>query len=386
MPRRARTHAYAHQNFFRQLSPGACALFFLGVFLLFAPLPLLIASDIQPERTLGIMLFWLVYSGLIAVAWAASRTVYKPLLPVAIVLTLGMSLSWALRWPGALAMPMARPGLVGVGIALIVIASYVVFVIFISGEGVRTLRMQAELLLARQIHETLAPRISVDRDRMEVLARSDASAEMGGDLIDLIERPDGGVDVFLADVSGHGVKAGVVMGMVKSAIRMRLLRTQPDDASDDLGALLSDLNRVICEVGSPEMFVTFACMRFDREVRSMEYAMAGHPPILRFSAEGGLERLDNAHLPLGIDEAQAYASTRLTCAAGDTLVLYTDGLTEAADAQSRQLGQAGFEKIAASHAGASLGAMFDAIFSDVRRHSGPAAQGDDQTLLLVRVS
>lgn len=384
MPRRARTHTYAHQNFFRQLPPGACALFFLGVFLLFAPLPMLIASDIKPERTIGITLFWLAYGGLLAVAWAASRTVWKPLLPVAILLTLCMSLSWAFRWPAALVMPMARPGLDGVGIALILIAAYVVFVIFISGEGVRTLRMQAELSLARQIHETLAPRIELRRDHLEALARSDASAEMGGDLIDFVERADGGMDLYLADVSGHGVKAGVVMAMVKSAIRMRLLHERSH--ADSLADLLSDLNRVVCQVGSPEMFVTFACLRIGPDGRAAEYALAGHPPILRVRAGGQVDSLDNAHMPLGIDEAEAYTSARVDCAAGDTFVLYTDGLTEAADPSGRQLGQAGFSKIAASNADSALGGMFDAIFRDVRRHSGTAGQGDDQTLLLARVS
>lgn len=386
MPRSQRTSTYAHQNFFRQLPPGARTLFFLGVFLLFAPLPLLVASRIGPERGLGITIFWLIYSGLIAVAWAGARTVWKPLLPAAILLTTGITLSWAFRWPPALAMPMAVPGFDGVGIALILIAAYVLFVFFISGEGARTLRMQAELTLARQIHETLAPRIESRLSHMHVMARSDASAEMGGDLIDLVRRPDGEMDLFLADVSGHGVKAGVVMGMVKSAIRMRLLRAQARGGADDLGALLSDLNRVICQVGSPEMFVTFACMRFDREARSMEYSLAGHPSILRIGADRTIERLDNAHLPLGITEDEVYTSARLSCAPGDTFVLYTDGLTEAADPSGRQLGQAGFEQIVRGHAARPLGEMFEAIFADVRSRSGKQPQGDDQTLLLARLS
>lgn len=386
MPRdRHRADAYPYQNFFRQLPSASVLMFYFGVFLLFAPLPLLVASRIGPERGLGVTLFWLVYSGLIAVAWAAARTAWKPLLPVAIALTMGISLSWAFRWPRFLAMPMVAPGFDGVGIVLILIAAYVVFVIFISGEGVRTLRMQAELSLARQIHETLAPRISMHSDRLEVLARSDASAEMGGDLIDLVERADGGVDIFLADVSGHGVKAGVVMGMVKSAIRMRLLNA--DGRPDSLGALLTDLNRVVCQVGSPEMFVTIACMRIDRVGRSMEYAMAGHPPILHFraGAQEGIERLENGHLPLGVTDADIYSSKTVACKPGDTFVLYTDGLTEASNTSGRQLGQSGFERLAASHARKPLGEMFDAILIDVRTHSGKAARGDDQTLMLVRL-
>ncbi len=388
MPRKRppRAEQYPYDSFFRRLPKSALFTFYSGVFLIFAPLPILIASRIEPAREAWLTIFWLIYGGAVAVAWAMSRTVSKRLLPVAIVMTIAMSLSWSLRWPAVLTLPVAVPGFDGAGIAMLLIGAYVIFVIFISGQGVHTLRMQAELDLARQIHETLAPRLEARLARMEVLARSDASAEMGGDLIDLVERPDGGTDLFLADVSGHGVKAGVVMGMVKSAIRMRLLRAPTTGDGSDLGSLLSDLNRVICQVGSPEMFVTFACMRFDRDARSIEYALAGHPPILRIGADGTVESLDNAHLPLGITEDEAYTSARLSCAPGDTFVLYTDGLTEATDASGRQLGQAGFEQIVGAHAARPLDAMFEAIFADVRARSGRQPQGDDQTLLLARLS
>ncbi len=386
MPRKQHSsHAYPHDDFFRQLPAMSIVMFYLGVFLLFAPLPLLVASRVGPERGWGVTIFWLIYSGLIAVLWATSRTISPRFLPVAILMTMGISLSWAFKWPGALAMPLAAPGLDGVGIVLILIAAYVVFVIFISGEGSRTLRMQAELSLARQIHETLAPEIARTSEHLDVLARSDASAEMGGDLIDLVERPPhhGGTDLFLADVSGHGVKAGVVMGMVKSAIHMRLLHAANEN--DSLGDLLTDLNRVICQVGSPEMFVTFACVRVGSDGRTIEYAMAGHPPILLVRANGSIERLDNSHLPLGIVEDGPYTSSVVRCAPGDTFVLYTDGLTEAMDREGRELGIAGFERIVASHAGTTLRGMFDEIMGGVRMHSGSAAQSDDQTLLLARL-
>lgn len=381
MARQRPVENYAHQNFFRQLSTRSALVFYLGVFLLFAPLPLLIASRIHPARELWLVVFWLCFSGLTSVAWAASRTVYKPLLPVAIVMTICISLSWAFQWPRFLAPPMAIPGLDGAGVAGILIAAYILFVVFISGEGLRTLRMQAELTLARRIHEALAPPIRRTAGAVTVLARSDASAEMGGDLIDMVERPGGGIDVFLADVSGHGVKAGVVMGMVKSAIRMRLL--DPNRAGDSLGALLTDLSRVVCQVGTPEMFVTFACLRIDGA--NVSYALAGHPPILRLDAQGRITRLENRHLPLGVHDEAEYDSEELQCATGDTFVLYTDGLTEVADASGTQLGQAGFERIAASAAAPSLEAMFDGIFDRAREHAQGGAQADDQTLMLVRI-
>ncbi|MGH7133120.1 MAG: PP2C family protein-serine/threonine phosphatase, partial [Phycisphaerales bacterium] len=211
----------------------------------------------------------------------------------------------------------------------------------------------------------------------EVVGRSAASSEMGGDLIDLVATPDR-LDVYLADVSGHGVKAGVVMAMLKSSLRMRLLRPA------DLGEVLTDLNRVLESLVEPGMFATASCLRV-RADRSCEVAMAGHLPLVCWRAgERRIELIDNEHLPLGVEGGHEFHSRTVAAAAGDVFMLLTDGLTEVQDGGGKELGMepvvAAFA--AAAGGGGTLVAMHAAVLA---RAAGHGRQIDDQTLVMLRV-
>jgi sigma-B regulation protein RsbU (phosphoserine phosphatase) len=247
--------------------------------------------------------------------------------------------------------------------------------------------MQTELSLAQEIHAALIPPIEKATPRLELYGRSVAGAEMGGDLIDMVER-DGQTDVFIADVSGHGVKAGVIMAVVKSAIRTRLASPLTKggptgvECDDALGNLFADVNRVVCELAGPGMFVTAACLRFRTEGQAL-FCGAGHGPILHFRAAiGDLSPLESEHLPLGVISDESFAARTVRAEHGDVFLLMTDGLTEVFDAEGRMLSQQPIEVLLREHARRPLGELYETIMSAVRSH-GP--QADDQTLLLVRV-
>jgi sigma-B regulation protein RsbU (phosphoserine phosphatase) len=227
------------------------------------------------------------------------------------------------------------------------------------------------------IHESIVPSISLTTPFAEVLARSLPSAEMGGDLVDAIRR-DREIDVFLADVSGHGVGAGIVMGMLKASIRTRLLA-----AGDDLGPVLRDVNRVTTDLTRPEMFATLACARV-RADRSVSYALAGHLPIFRFhAAERRWARLENEHLPLGIDADVEFTSGSLRAGASDLLVFLTDGLIEVMDARGVQFGLERIANVLASFTDTTPAAIAQALLDAARAHG---TQTDDQSVLIVRVA
>ena len=111
------------------------------------------------------------------------------------------------------------PSLAGLAVIAAIAFGYVLFVVFISRRGREAVRLMTEVALAQEIHASLVPALQHADDRLQVDASSTASGEMGGDLVDMVER-GATTDLVLADVSGHGVKAGVVMGMVKAALRM----------------------------------------------------------------------------------------------------------------------------------------------------------------------
>jgi serine phosphatase RsbU (regulator of sigma subunit) len=244
----------------------------------------------------------------------------------------------------------------------------------------RTQAARAELDVARRVHESIVPPIDLRIPGVRVLARSRASSTMGGDLIDVVRR-DGELDLFVADVSGHGVKAGIVMAMLKSAVRTRL------GSGGTLGEILADVNRALEGLTDPSMFATLACVRIrpgagGDGVAAVEYALAGHLPIFHVRTGGVVHDLCNECLPLGIEPSERYVAGRITAERGDALVLATDGLVEVHGRDGREFGLGALRQAVRSMAASDLEAMHSGIMGRVDAH-GP--QIDDQTLAVARI-
>ena len=234
--------------------------------------------------------------------------------------------------------------------------------------------LEAEMTLARDIHATLVPPVNRTAPHLELFGKSLPSSAMGGDLLDVVES-DGKTGVFVADVSGHGVKAGVVMGMVKSAVRTQLLAPTP------LAVLLSNLNQVLLQLDHPEMFVTLACMRL-KDASTAEYLLAGHLPILHYRSQDRIIRqLCNQHVPLGMFANADYGSQTVTFTPGDLFVLLTDGLTEIENENGEEFGLQRIETLVTKGATRALAELYQLVTSAARQFG---KQTDDQTLLLVR--
>jgi hypothetical protein len=264
---------------------------------------------------------------------------------------------------------------------LLMAVSYACFLWFMNGTAARYLRARAEIELARQIHQVLVPAVSMTIGEFEFAGFSVPSGEVGGDLVDVVPLPrlppSGGPDAwfgYVADVSGHGVSSGVVMGMFKSALRMRLLHRGP------LAVLLADLNRVLFPLKSGSMFVTLSCVRWEEP--SLEYAVAGHLPILRVRhGAREAEEMTTPQIPIAMFEEYPFTSAALTCERGDLLALITDGLTEVFDVRDVELGIERVKQILVASAARPLREIADEIVAAARAHG---RQIDDQTLLLIR--
>src|SRR5215813_11570525 len=144
-----------------------------------------------------------------------------------------------------------------IGCLFAILVGYVLFVRFVRKQGLRYFRVQTEIELAEQIHRSLVPAIARHTSQHEFYGVSAPSGEMGGDLVDVVQDSNKRI-AYLADVSGHGVPSGVLMAMVKSAVRMRL------GASCEPQVLLEDLNRVISDLMAAEMFVTVAFVSLEK--------------------------------------------------------------------------------------------------------------------------
>jgi len=346
--------------------------FFAAVFCIFAPAMVLPFHFDDPAPSA--VLVMLTASGLIGVCWAAAFTRSMWFLAGALGLQALTTLGFLHLAPEAIWPRVARPSGVGLACLASVIAGYVLFVFFIVTEGRRSIRERAELALAREIHRQLVPSISMRVPGFHVVGWSEPSTEVGGDLVDAVAGP-AGLDLSLGDVTGHGVRSGVVMAMLKAALHTAR-RTSPD-----ISRVLSEVNEVLATLTDDRTFVTFAAVRLEPD-GLVRFALTGHLPILHsHAATGAVDRLATPALPLGIVPGEQFSTDTRRCAPGDVLAVLTDGLVEVADAGGRQLGLDRFADLLAAHARLPLDQLSARLLSEVRAH-GP--QRDDQTLLLVK--
>lgn len=369
-----RRKALREAKFYQSLSLKSQVKLYSAVFFTFAPLAFLAGSRVVQTWPAYQVIAWMIGSGIIAVCYAFSFTRSYKFLSVTIPLHIVIPIALAKFF-----VPAGAPGmglsLAGVGSVFLIALGYVFYIIFITTEGTRTLRLQTEINLAQQIHSHLVPEVSLTTRQLEIYGKSVASNEVGGDLVDVVDH-DGKLGLYIADVSGHGVRAGVLMSMVKSAIRMKLLH------STALDKLCSDLNSVVFQVKQAEMFVTFSAMSFDGGA-SVQYAMAGHPPILHYERESRTVRqLPNQYPPLGVLEGLPFATDTAPVEKGDIYVLLTDGLLEIDGEWDVELGLKRIEKIVAENADKPMRELYTIIVSTV---ASLGKIDDDQTLLLARV-
>ncbi|MFZ0734349.1 MAG: PP2C family protein-serine/threonine phosphatase [Candidatus Sulfotelmatobacter sp.] len=246
---------------------------------------------------------------------------------------------------------------------------------FVTTEGVASVRMQTELSLAHDIQTTLVPTLSFQTPKFEVYGKSIPSTEMGGDLVDVIES-DGSLLAYVADISGHGLPAGQLMGMLKTALRVSLqFHEQPV-------ALLESADRVLPAVKEPDMYATLAMLYFDGSTQA-EYALAGHVPILHYRhCSRDTARLSMEQFPLGLIPGGRYASQRVSYSPRDLFLLLTDGITEVVNERDEEFGLARVEQLLSQHEDQPLSQIWETIMGEVKRHG---VQQDDQSLLLLRV-
>lgn len=247
--------------------------------------------------------------------------------------------------------------------------------LFAGTEGLVMMRMQTELFLAHGIQATLVPTVSFQNANFEVYGKSIPSTEMGGDLIDVIES-NGSLLAYVADVSGHGLAAGQLMGMLKTAMRLAVQFRQPPVA------LLESTDRVLPGLKKPDMYATLALLQFDGSAE-VEYALAGHVPILHYRDRSrDTAELSMEQFPLGLIPGGCYASQRITYSPRDLFLMLTDGISEVPNDRDEDFGLARLAQLLTQYAAQPLPHICELILKEVGQHG---AQQDDQTLLLVRV-
>jgi sigma-B regulation protein RsbU (phosphoserine phosphatase) len=239
------------------------------------------------------------------------------------------------------------------------------------------------------IQRSLLPQTMPKIPGLTAAAWYDAYDRAGGDYYDIIpltvgldgqhleqHQPWG---IMIADASGHGPGAAVIVAMLHAILHAR----EPHTSSP--GKLLEHLNQRLFARRLGSEFVTVFFGHYAPDTRELIYASAGHNPALLRSKDGRVTALDQAGgLPLGVDAEFTSDQARVTLSPGDTLLLYTDGISEAAAPDGSQFGT---EKIEAVFAGAAgpPERVIEAISSAVRRHEAGGRPRDDRTMVVLQV-
>jgi sigma-B regulation protein RsbU (phosphoserine phosphatase) len=239
-------------------------------------------------------------------------------------------------------------------------------------------RAAREMEIAKEVQRKLFPQRMPPLDTLEYVGACLQARAVGGDYYDFLDLGAGRVGFVLADISGKGISAALLMANLQAN-----LRSQYALALDDLAGLLRSVNHLLYESTAPNHYATLFFATYDDATRQVRYANCGHNPPLLLRANGNADRLPPTAAVIGLfDEWEStIAETRID--AGDTLVIFTDGITEAMRGEDEEFGEERLFETIRTHRIAPSAVLLNATVSAVKAFSG-ASQSDDLTLVIAR--
>jgi len=239
-------------------------------------------------------------------------------------------------------------------------------------------KMEEELELAKDIQRNLLPGSFPEFNNIDIAAVNISSKQVGGDYYDVISVDNNKYVVAIADVSGKGVPAALLMANIQAFLKT--ICRQQIGISEATG-LINDL---LCENITDGKFITFFWTIVDDENKIIKYVNAGHnPPLL--IRDGEIKKLELGGMILGVMKTDyAYKSEEINLQPGDTLIMFTDGITEAMDKARNEYSDERLEQLAVKLYKKSAQEILDAIRDDVESFTKGATQSDDITLLVLK--
>lgn len=245
-------------------------------------------------------------------------------------------------------------------------------------ESLENERMAQELRVARQIQATFLPESCPTIAGWSIAVTSQPARQVGGDFYDFIPLGYHRLGLVIADVSDKGVPAALFMALSRSVMRAVAGEGRSPAAT------LRRVNDLLLADTSSGMFVTLFYGVLDTENGRLLYSSAGHnPPYWHQRRSGQLVRLTCRGIALGVVEQPEFEEGEAILEPGDSLLLYTDGVTESFDLDEREFGEAGLEQVLRASAALPAGALVEAINQAVRSFSHGVRQHDDYTLLAI---
>ncbi|MBP6704861.1 MAG: SpoIIE family protein phosphatase [Vicinamibacteria bacterium] len=251
-----------------------------------------------------------------------------------------------------------------------------------NGRNARRALEVRDLDGARRVQSRLLPQSVPTLETLECAAACSEAGAVGGDGYDFVDLGGGNVAIVLADVSGKGMPGAILWANLQAT-----LRSQTAALAGDLPGFMATVNRLFFAATSPEHFATLFLGIYDDASRSLRYVNCGHNAPLLARADGGFDQLNSTAPALGLMEKWTARERSVELREGDTLLIYSDGVTEARrESEATGDEEFGDARLAASlcqHARQPLADLPDSILEDVKAFAGPEPQ-DDRTVVALR--
>jgi len=243
-------------------------------------------------------------------------------------------------------------------------------------------KMARELELAGEIQKELLPKVLPKIRNLDIAASLVSATEVGGDCYDFLPIDEDNLIFYVADVTGHGVPAGLVSAINNALVPAFMIHYHTTQE------LLVHLNELLKMKMRPNVFMTMVMAHWHADIGKLGYSQAGHDPILFYSGELGIVReLNTGGLALGMvpDISRVIKTEYVAMDVGDVAVLYSDGIPEAWANETENLGMDRFKEIIARNSKlATAQEIHDGIISEVRAYMGAYPQADDITLIVAK--
>jgi len=243
-------------------------------------------------------------------------------------------------------------------------------------------KIESELKIAHDIQQGIIPKTFPpfpDRDDVDIYAILDPAREVGGDLYDFFFLDKTHLLFAVGDVSGKGVPASLFMAITRTLLRAKA------NLSYNVGEIMTNINLELCKDNENAMFVTFFVGILDLQSGEIEYCNAGHPFPYILRQSGELHVVDQTHgMPVGLFDAGAYKQSKIYLTHKDSVVIYTDGVSEAFNEKRELMGTPKLEAILAGVSKEnSPEVITKTLLNETRKFVGNAEQSDDITILVL---
>ena len=243
--------------------------------------------------------------------------------------------------------------------------------------------IKGDLAVAQEIQQAILPRIfppfPEDANQMDIAASMNAAKDVAGDFYDFFRIDDDHIGFVIADVSGKGIPAAIFMAVSRTLIRATGIRgVKPSEC-------ITYINSLLAEESASNMFVTVFYGIYDIKTGDVTYTNAGHNPPFVAKADGSIVKLPlSKNIIAGFLKGYQFTEETLQLQHGDTLLLYTDGVTEAVDPDYEEYGEERLEALLKNTPQADCQQLIDAVKADVKVFANGAEQSDDITLLAIK--